>query len=92
MVFTIIVAALIGGAGTIIGPMIGAFFLTLLLENLRVLTSPSMIEAAPVLEYVDPALKGDRRFFIYGVIAQGGLYDPAAKGIHRMIASLSGRR
>jgi len=34
-VFTIIVAALIGGAGTIIGPIIGAFFLTFLLEYLR---------------------------------------------------------
>ena len=34
-VFTIIVAALIGGAGTIIGPMAGAFFLTILLEQLR---------------------------------------------------------
>lgn len=34
-VFTIIVAALIGGAGTIIGPLFGAFFLTFLLEYLR---------------------------------------------------------
>ncbi|MEM7270168.1 MAG: branched-chain amino acid ABC transporter permease [Pseudomonadota bacterium] len=34
-VFTIIVAALIGGAGTIWGPMMGAFFLTFLLEYLR---------------------------------------------------------
>ena len=34
-VFTIIVAALIGGAGTILGPMAGAFFLTFLLEYLR---------------------------------------------------------
>lgn len=34
-VFTIIVAALIGGSGTIIGPMAGAFFLTFLLEYLR---------------------------------------------------------
>jgi branched-chain amino acid transport system permease protein len=33
--FTIIVAALIGGAGTIIGPMFGAFFLIFLLEWLR---------------------------------------------------------
>lgn len=33
--FTIIVAALIGGSSTIIGPMLGAFFLTLLLEYLR---------------------------------------------------------
>jgi branched-chain amino acid transport system permease protein len=33
--FTIIVSALIGGAGTIIGPMAGAFFLTFLLEYLR---------------------------------------------------------
>jgi len=31
--FTIIVAALIGGASTIIGPMVGAFFLTFLLER-----------------------------------------------------------
>lgn len=34
-VFTILVAALIGGAGTIVGPMIGAIFLTFLLEFLR---------------------------------------------------------
>lgn len=33
--FTIIVAALIGGASTIVGPVIGAFFLTFLLEYLR---------------------------------------------------------
>ncbi len=33
--FTIIVAALIGGASTIIGPMAGAFFLTFMLEYLR---------------------------------------------------------
>lgn len=34
-VFTIIVAALIGGAGSIVGPMAGAFLLTFLLEYLR---------------------------------------------------------
>jgi branched-chain amino acid transport system permease protein len=33
--FTIIVAALLGGASTTIGPVIGAFFLTFLLEYLR---------------------------------------------------------
>ncbi len=33
--FTIIVAVLLGGASTIVGPMIGAFFLTFLLEYLR---------------------------------------------------------
>ena len=33
--FTIIVAALIGGVSTVIGPMLGAFFLTFLLEYLR---------------------------------------------------------
>lgn len=33
--FTIIVSALIGGAATIIGPMFGALFLTILLEALR---------------------------------------------------------
>ena len=35
MVFTIIVAVLVGGASTIIGPILGAFFLTFLLEFLR---------------------------------------------------------
>ncbi|MEM7525524.1 MAG: branched-chain amino acid ABC transporter permease [Pseudomonadota bacterium] len=34
-VFTIIVAALIGGAGSIVGPMAGAFFLTFLLQYMR---------------------------------------------------------
>lgn len=33
--FTIIVCALIGGGGTIVGPMAGAFFMTFLLEYLR---------------------------------------------------------
>ena len=33
--FTILVAALLGGAGSIVGPIIGAFFLTFLLELLR---------------------------------------------------------
>ena len=33
--FTILVAALLGGAGTIIGPIMGAYFLTFLLEFLR---------------------------------------------------------
>jgi len=33
--FTILVAALLGGAGTITGPIMGAFFLTFLLEFLR---------------------------------------------------------
>jgi branched-chain amino acid transport system permease protein len=33
--FTIIVAALIGGASTTVGPVLGAFFLTFLLEYLR---------------------------------------------------------
>lgn len=33
--FMVLVAALIGGAGTVIGPIMGAFFLTFLLEYLR---------------------------------------------------------
>jgi branched-chain amino acid transport system permease protein len=33
--FSILVAALVGGAGTIVGPIIGAYFLTFLLEYLR---------------------------------------------------------
>ena len=35
IVFTILVAALLGGVGTIGGPMLGAFFLVFLLEWLR---------------------------------------------------------
>lgn len=68
-VFTIIVAALIGGAGTIIGPVIGAFFLTFLLEYLRTMITPGMVEALPVLESLQTALKGQGRFFIYGLVA-----------------------
>ena len=33
--FTILIAALLGGAGTIVGPILGAYFLTFLLEYLR---------------------------------------------------------
>jgi branched-chain amino acid transport system permease protein len=33
--FTILIAALIGGEHTIVGPMLGAYFLTFLLELLR---------------------------------------------------------
>lgn len=33
--FTILVAALLGGAGTIVGPVMGAYFLTMLLEFMR---------------------------------------------------------
>ena len=33
--FTILVAALLGGAGTVSGPILGAYFLTFLLEELR---------------------------------------------------------
>lgn len=33
--FTILVACLLGGAGTIVGPILGAYFLTFLLEFLR---------------------------------------------------------
>ena len=33
--FSILVAALVGGAGTIVGPIIGAYFLTFLLEYMR---------------------------------------------------------
>lgn len=67
--FTIIVAALIGGASTIIGPILGAFFLTFLLEYLRQIVSPGMIAAYPVLEYLEGALKGQGRYFVYGLIA-----------------------
>ena len=68
-VFTIIVAALIGGAGTIIGPILGAFFLTFLLEYLRSAVTTDMVEALPILDYVRDGLRGQGRYFVYGMIA-----------------------
>ncbi len=69
LAFTIIVSALIGGAGTIIGPIIGAMFLTFLLEFLRVKFSAELTTAWPILETLETALKGQGRYFIYGLIA-----------------------
>lgn len=89
-VFQIIVAALIGGAGTIVGPIIGAFFLTFLLEYLRLIVSPGMIEAAPFLGYFETALKGQGRFFVYGMIALL-LYMYQPKGIYEMIQRIWAR-
>ena len=83
-VFTIIVAALLGGTGTIIGPMMGAIFLTFLLEYLRQIVSPGMIEAVPVLEYLKDPLKGQGRFFVYGLIALV-LYMYQPKGIYEVV-------
>lgn len=82
-VFTIIVAALLGGTGTIIGPMIGAFFLTFLLEYLRQIVSPGMLNAYPVLEYLETPLKGQGRYFIYGMIALL-IYMYQPKGIYEI--------
>ncbi|MGB0507166.1 MAG: branched-chain amino acid ABC transporter permease [Pikeienuella sp.] len=86
-VFTIIVAALIGGSGTIIGPMFGAFLLTFLLEYLRLLASPGMIASFPPLEYVKPVLQGSGRYFIYGMIALV-LYMYQPKGVAYIVRNL----
>ncbi len=89
-VFTIIVAALLGGTGTIIGPMIGAFFLTFLLEYLRQIVSPGMLNSYPVLEYLETPLKGQGRYFIYGMIALL-IYMYQPKGIYEIARRLRER-
>lgn len=86
-VFTIIVAALLGGTGTIIGPMMGAFFLTFLLEYLRQIVSPGMLDAYPVLEILETPLKGQGRYFLYGLVALL-LYMYQPKGIYEIVRQL----
>ena len=80
MLFQIIVACLLGGAGTIFGPIIGAFFMVFLLAYLRQAVTPGMVEVWPFLEPVQAALKGQGRFFVYAVIALL-LYMYQPKGI-----------
>jgi branched-chain amino acid transport system permease protein len=87
MLFQIIVACLLGGAGTIFGPIIGAFFMVFLLAWLRQAVSPEMVEALPFLESVRDALKGQGRFFVYAVIALL-LYMYQPKGIMAIGESL----
>jgi len=68
--FTIIVAALLGGASTIVGPMFGAFFLTFLLEYLR-----------PVLPGAERYfIYGGIALVIY-MLQPKGLYEIAASGL-----------
>lgn len=71
--FTIIVAALIGGAGTTIGPMIGAFFLTFLLEYLR----PWLPGAERYLIYGGVAL-------VLYMYQPAGLIEPLRRGLRRV--------
>jgi branched-chain amino acid transport system permease protein len=87
MLFQIIVACLLGGAGTILGPIIGAFFMVFLLAYLRQAISPEMVEMLPFLEPVRDALKGQGRFFVYAVIALL-LYMYQPKGIMAIGQSL----
>lgn len=75
-VFTIIVAALIGGAGTTIGPIFGAFFLTFLLEYLR----PYLPGAERFLVYGGIAL-------VLYMYQPKGLYEILMKGLSRGRAS-----
>ncbi|MCP3971632.1 MAG: branched-chain amino acid ABC transporter permease [Rhodobacteraceae bacterium] len=95
LAFTIIVSALLGGAGTIIGPIIGAIFLTFLLEILRVKFSTELTDAWPVLDWLETALKGQGRFFIYGLVALV-IYMYQPKGIieivNRLLARIRGAK
>ena len=77
--FTIIVAALIGGASTIIGPMIGAFFLTFLLEYLR----PVLPGAERYFIYGGIAL-------ILYMYQPKGIYEVAKQGWGRLRAARAG--
>jgi len=72
-VFTIIVAALIGGSSTIIGPIFGAFFLTFLLEYLR----PFLPGAERYFIYGGIALL----LYMY---EPKGMYQLAVRGIDRL--------
>ena len=72
-VFTIIVAALIGGAGTTIGPIIGAFFLTFLLEYLR----PWLPGAERYLIYGGVAL-------ILYMIQPKGIFEIVRQGLSKL--------
>lgn len=72
-VFTIIVAALIGGAATITGPIFGAFFLTFLLEYLR----PVLPGAERYLIYGGIAL------LVY-MYQPGGLHKILEVGLERL--------
>ena len=90
MLFQIIVACLLGGAGTVLGPIIGAFFMVFLLAYLRQAVTPGMVEVLPFLEPVQDALKGQGRFFVYAVIALL-LYMYQPKGIMAIWDSLWAR-
>lgn len=79
--FTIIVAALIGGTSTVIGPMIGAFFLTFLLEKLR----PFLPGAERYFIYGGIALL----LYMY---QPKGIYEIAAQLKRRFASPAGGRR
>ena len=72
--FQILVACLLGGAGTITGPIAGAFFLTFLLEWLR----PYIPGSERFLIYGAVAL------FLY-VIQPNGLHEIARSSINRIV-------
>lgn len=75
--FTILIAALLGGASTIIGPVMGAFFLTFLLEYLR----PFIPGTERYFIYGTIAL-------IVYVLEPKGLYEI----FHRLYGSIARRR
>ena len=71
--FTIIVSALLGGASTIIGPMLGAFFLTFLLEYLR-----------PVLPGAERYFVYGMIALVLYVYRPAGLYSVFWEGVDRL--------
>ena len=79
--FTILVSALLGGAGTIVGPIIGAYFLTFLLEFLR----PYIPGTERYLIYGCVAL------FLY-VYQPQGIYKLLSVFAERLKAVLAGKK
>ena len=79
--FTILVSALLGGAGTIVGPIIGAYFLTFLLEFLR----PYIPGTERYLIYGCVAL------FLY-VYQPQGIYKLLSVFAERLRAVLAGKK
>jgi branched-chain amino acid transport system permease protein len=74
-----LVAVVIGGAATVLGPVVGAFMLVLVRRNTR-----DLIEGKEVLA---PAIFGGALIVIVFVLPQG-----VVGGLHRLLARVVGRR
>ena len=69
--FTILVAALLGGASTIVGPIMGAYFLTFLLEYLRpVIPGPERYMIYGIVALVVYVLEPRGLYHMTGALAE----------------------